>query len=112
MHVFWERGELTAAEARDRLADAGRDLSYPTVANLVRDLEEQGFLSQLNPDRPYRYRPARSHDEVSGRLLGELIERVFRGSRERLLVRLVGGRRLSRQERELLEQVLKGARHD
>ena len=58
MHVFWEHGEQTAAEARDRLAAGGLDRTYPTVANLVRDLEEKGFLTQLNPDRPFRYRPA------------------------------------------------------
>jgi predicted transcriptional regulator len=107
MHVFWEHGEQTAAEARDRLAASGLDRTYPTVANLVRDLEEKGFLTQLNPDRPFRYRPAKSHDEVSGRLLGDLVQRVFRGSREKLLVRLVGGGPLTPEERELLEQVLK-----
>jgi len=107
MHAFWEHGEQTAAEARDRLAAGGLDRTYPTVANLVRDLEEKGFLTQLNPDRPFRYRPAKSHDEVSGRLLGDLVQRVFRGSREKLLVRLVGGGPLTPEERELLEQVLK-----
>ena len=28
MHVFWSRGEVTAAEARDRLAATGLDRTY------------------------------------------------------------------------------------
>ena len=47
MHVFWSRGELTAAEARDRLAATGLDRTYTTIANLVRGLHDKGFLNQL-----------------------------------------------------------------
>jgi BlaI family transcriptional regulator, penicillinase repressor len=106
MHVFWRHRELTAAEARDHLAAAGLDRSYPTVANLVRILLDKGFLEQVTADRPFRYRPARSYEDVSGRLLGDLIRRVFRGSREQLLVRLVGGRPLTARERSALEAIL------
>src|SRR5580658_9716236 len=60
MHVFWKKGELTAQDARNHLAEAGRDLSYPTVANLVRALYERGFLESLNNERPICYRPIKS----------------------------------------------------
>ena len=106
MHVFWKHREATAAEARDHLAAAGLDRTYPTVANLVRILLDKGFLEQVTADRPFRYRPARSYEDVSGRLLGELIRRVFRGSREQLLVRLVGGHPLTPRERSALEAIL------
>ena len=89
MHVFWGHGEATAAEARDRLAAAGLDRAYTTVATPVRILNEKGFLRQTNEERPFRYVAARSYEEVSGRLLGDVLRRVFRGSREQLLVRLV-----------------------
>ena len=107
MHVFWRHGEQTAAEARDRLAAAGPDLTYPTVANLVRALTDKGFLRQTNAERPFRYVPVRSYEDVSGRLLGEVVRRVFGGSREELLVRLVGQRRLTARERSVLEAILK-----
>ena len=107
MHSFWKHGEATAAEARDRLAAAGLDRTYPTVANLVRILLDKGFLHQVNNDRPFRYRPVRSYEDVSGRLLGDLVDRVFRGSREQLLVRLVGKQKLTTQERAALEAILK-----
>jgi predicted transcriptional regulator len=107
MHVFWRHGEQTAAEARHRLAAAGPDLTYPTVANLVRGLHEKGCLAPTNRERPFRYRPARSYEEVSGRLLGEVVRRVFGGSREDLLVRLVGQRKLTARERGVLEAILK-----
>ena len=107
MQVFWTRGELTATAARDHLAEAGRDLTYTTVATLVRLLFEKGFLRQLNDERPFVYAPARSQEEVSKRLLGHVIDSVFNGSREQLLVRLFEQRPLSERERAFLQGILK-----
>jgi predicted transcriptional regulator len=107
MHVFWNHGEATAAAVRDRLAAAGLDRAYATVANLVRLLHEKGFLRQTKGERPFRYQPSRSYEEVSGRLLSDVLQRVFRGSREQLLVRLVEQRKLTAHERAVLGEILK-----
>jgi BlaI family penicillinase repressor len=109
MHVFWANAELTAQEVRDRLAAAGRELTYPTAANLVRGLHEKGFLQPSNDERPFRYSAVRSYEEVSSRLLTDLVAKVFRGSREQLFVRLFDGRKLSAKERAILEALLKEA---
>lgn len=107
MHVFWSRGEATAAEARDRLEANGLDRTYTTIANLVRGLHEKGFLQQVNEERPFVYRAAKTFEEVSGRLLGDLVSRVFRGSRAQLLRQLVDDRKLTAEERAVLERILK-----
>lgn len=108
MHVYWKRGEITAVHARDELAATGLDLAYVTVANLTRILLEKGFLETVNDQRPFRYRPVRSFEEVSRTFVSDLVQRVFQGSREQLLVNVFNRRRkLSAKERALLEQILK-----
>jgi predicted transcriptional regulator len=107
MHVFWKRGELTAIDAREELARRGVDRAYVTVANLVRILVEKGFLRPTNEQRPFRYRPVRTFDQVSQSLVGDLMKRVFQGSREQLLVHVLSRhKKLTARERRLLEQVL------
>ena len=108
MHVFWKAGEASAVEARNLLAAGGLDRAYTTIATLVRALHDKGFLRQVNEERPFRYRAARSHADVSGRLLGDLIRRAFRGSRAQLLKQLVDERPLTAEERALMEDLLKG----
>ncbi len=107
MHVFWERGESTVADVREVLASRGLDRAYTTIATLVRILLEKGFLVQTNEERPFSYRPDRSYEEVSRKLLGELIDRVFRGSREALLVRLMEQKTLTATERKVLQEALR-----
>ena len=107
MHIFWSHGqEATAQEVRDRLATSGADLTYTTVATLVRTVQEKGFLAQVNEARPFRYRAIRSFDDTSERFVGQLIERVFRGSREQLFVRLFKHKKLTESERAFLQQLL------
>src|SRR5215469_1902305 len=95
MQVFWGRGALTVADVKDDLARAGLERAYTTVATLVRILADKGFVEQVNDQRPFINRPVKSYEEVSGKLLSDLVDRVFQGSREQLLVRLVEQKRLS-----------------
>jgi BlaI family transcriptional regulator, penicillinase repressor len=107
MHAFWnQQGDATAAEIRDRLAASGLDRAYTTVATLVRNLHDKGFLAQVNEARPFLYRAERTFEDISERFVGDLIQRVFQGSREQLFVRLFKHRKLSARERTLLNQVL------
>jgi BlaI family transcriptional regulator, penicillinase repressor len=110
MQVFWSGKPdqtWTIAGIRDALQESGRDLAYTTVATLVRILTEKAFLEQTNAERPFVYRSLKSFDEVSQTLLGDLIEKVFGGSREKLLLRLMDQKKLSKRERTVLESILR-----
>jgi BlaI family penicillinase repressor len=106
MHVFWARGEATIADVRDAMASSGLNRAYTTIATLVRILTEKGFLDPIDDRRPARYQAARSFEDVSRRLLGDVLERVFKGSSEQLLVRLVEHGRLTAKERAKLRKIL------
>ena len=106
MQVLWDKGEATVADVRAAL-EGRRPLAYTTVATLVRILCDKACLAQTNAERPFVYRPLRSFEDVSRSFLRDLTELVFRGSREQLLVQLMGQKKLSKREREVLEQILR-----
>ena len=107
MRTFWTRSRpATVAEIRDEMAEAGRDLAYTTVATLVRILHEKGFLEQTTQERPFQFFPARSYEEVSRSLIGDMVNRLFDGSRELLLMRLFDRGKLSAKERAVLTMIL------
>lgn len=106
MHTFWVHGEQTAHDVRDRLHDGGFERAYVTVANLVRILVEKGYLKAVNDRRPFRYVPTRSFEDVSKNLVGDLVRRVFHGSREQLIVHLFHAKKLNRKEKSVLRSLL------
>ena len=111
MHAVWglspphRPDPPTVGDVRDKLAAGGRDLAPSTVATLVKILSDKGFLARTPGGRPHRYRATRGFAEVSGSLVGELVRKVFGGSRAALLARLAEDR-LTPAERALLRSVL------
>jgi BlaI family penicillinase repressor len=49
----------------------------------------------------------RTFADVSRKLVGDLVERVFKGSRDQLLINFFSRQRLSAKERAAFEQILK-----
>ncbi|MEM8732963.1 MAG: BlaI/MecI/CopY family transcriptional regulator [Planctomycetota bacterium] len=109
MQVFWKSNSqaITIADVQSSLQQSDRDLAYTTVATLVRILVEKGFLEQTTDRRPHEFSPTRSHQEVSGRLLKDLMQRVFGGSAEALLLRLMEDEELTAGERRRLQSLVK-----
>lgn len=109
MHHFWRRGAATAQEVRDRLEAEDRlELTYTTVATLVRILVDKGYLAPVNDQRPFRYQATQGYEAVSSRLLEDVVDRVFLGSRKALLLRLFDEEKLSVKEKAALQKIMEG----
>lgn len=106
MQVFWQVDEATADAVREQLDGQGVKLAYTTVANVVRGLLKKKFLEQTHRERPFRYRAARTFDDVSDRLVGDFLQRLFQGSRQSMLLHVLRQKKLTEEERNLLLQVL------
>ena len=77
------------------------------MATLIRILADKGFLQQTNSERPFVYEPIRSFDDVSNNLVNHLLRQVFDGSREKLLISMFGGQRVTKKERAALQEILR-----
>ena len=105
MEVLWEHGASTVAEVREHLDD---ELAYTTVLTILRNLEAKGFVSHDEEGRAHRYFSLIERDHAQRSALQALTEKLFQGSTELLLTRLVADRKLSKSEvgriRELLDE--------
>ena len=90
--VLWATGSATVAEVRDQLPVT---LAYTTVLTILRNLEEKGFVSHEAEGRAHRYFPRIAKKEARTTLVGRLVDKLFHGSTEQLLVHLVRDRKLT-----------------
>ena len=111
MSVLWERGPSTVFEVQDGLAD---ELAYTTVLTLLRVLEEKGHVSHTIEGRAHRYAPLVERQAAGTSALRRVTERLFSGSPELLLTRLVEDGDLTEEElrrmRDLLQRRLEGGK--
>ena len=103
MSVLWRRGEATVAEVRDDLAD---DLAYPTVQTMLRVLEGKGYVGHTVDGRAFRFHALVEQDAAADSALGRLVAKVYHGSRELLVSRLLADEDISPDELRRIKKLL------
>jgi predicted transcriptional regulator len=90
LKIVWEDSPLTARQIRDALAESGRDLAHTSVITTLQKMVEKGQLDQLDPaqGKAFRFSPLVSEEDISRRMLGDLVDRVFDGRAEAVLLKL------------------------
>jgi predicted transcriptional regulator len=90
LKVLWEQSPQTARQIREALARRGRELAHTSVITMLQRMVDKGQLDQLDPEvgKAFRFVPLLSEADVSGRMLGDLIDRVFDGSAEAVMLSL------------------------
>jgi BlaI family penicillinase repressor len=113
MAVLWERGPSTVAEVRRALDD---ELAYNTVLTVLRILEEKGHVTHEEEGRAHRYVPLVEREEAGESALRRITRKLFSGSPELLLMRLVEDEDLEegevRRMRDLLAERLEAMEED
>jgi len=103
MQVLWDRGPSTVAEVRAELPD---DLAYTTVLTILRNLESKGYVTHEAEGRAHRYAPLVARDSAQRSALQALKQKLFHGSSELLLTRLVAEKDLSPAQIERIQRLL------
>jgi BlaI family transcriptional regulator, penicillinase repressor len=103
LNILWRRGSGTVAEVREELPET---VGYTGVLKLLQILEEKGMVRHEQEGRAYRYYPTLEPDEAGAPALRRLVDRLFQGSVELALARLVSGRKLEPAEVERMKKLL------
>ena len=90
LKILWEQSPCTARQIRERLQQQGRALAHTSVITTLQKMVDKGQLEQLDPleGKALRFAPRVSEPQVSKRMLADLVDRVFNGSTEAVLLRL------------------------
>jgi BlaI family penicillinase repressor len=106
LHVLWEAGPSTVQEVQQRLAG---EPAYTTVQTIMNTMEKKGRTKRTLKGKAFIYRASVSRDAAQGGFVRDVVERVFRGSVEGLLMNLVKTRQLDDKTLERLKQHISSA---
>jgi BlaI family transcriptional regulator, penicillinase repressor len=104
MKVLWELGPAPVQAVQEHLP--GGPLAYTTVQTMLNVLLDKGKVKRTLKSRAYVYRPALSRVEAVGHTMKDLIDRMFGGSAEALVMGLVETRQLSPRKLDELRRKL------
>src|ERR1700683_804667 len=105
MKVLWDLGQASVQQVQ-QLLTAEPQLAYTTVQTMLNVLHRKGKVKRSLIDRAYFYRPAVSRDQVVTSTMKDIIDRLFGGSAESLVMSLVQTRHLTPEKLERLRRRL------
>ena len=103
MHVLWEQGPANVQTVQQKL---DRSLAYTTVQTMLNILHRKGKVKRALKDRAYFYTPAVSRSHVNRQHIGDIIDRLFGGSAESLVMSLVETKHLTPEKLARLQQLI------
>ncbi len=107
MQAVWRRGSGTVSAVQGELDPP---LAYTTVQTMLNILERKGKLKRELRGRAYVYTPRVSEAKALGQQLRDLVDRMFGGSSEELVMSLLKSRQIdARKLAELTERFNEGA---
>lgn len=89
MNVLWDLSEATVGDVVERIDGPSRP-AYNTVLTLLRILERKGYVRHEKQGRAFIYAPIVNRVEARRGALTHLLSRFFDGSREQLVMDLLG----------------------
>lgn len=111
MKVLWDLSAATVGEVVERIEGPSRP-AYNSVLTTLRILERKGYVRHEKDGRAFRYAPIVDRLQARRGALTHLLSRFFNGSREELVLDLLGHEDVDAQQLEQVKALLNDAAAD
>ena len=91
MQVIWKQGSSNVGAVQEGLE---QELAYTTVQTMLNILHRKGKLKRKLKGRAYEYSATVTEANASGHALRDLVDRMFGGSSEELVMSLIKTRQI------------------
>jgi len=103
--VLWDKGPSSVRDVHEALQQED-ETGYTTTLKLMQIMVDKGLLVREVGGPKHIYRPAVSEERTQKQLIGDLLDRVFAGSAEKLVMRALSAKRVSAKELKRIRQML------
>jgi predicted transcriptional regulator len=104
MQVLWENGASTVQAVQEKLP--GESLAYTTVQTMLNVLQRKGKVKRRLVGKAYEYRAVLSRERALRDAAGDLLDRMFGGSVDALLMSLVKSRQIDTEKLAKLRRLI------
>jgi len=105
LQILWQQGPSKVQAVNDKLCEE-RPVGYTTTLKIMQRMTEKGLLGRTKDGKSHEYYPLVQKDSTQTSLLDKLIATAFGGSKSKLVMQLLGGKDISRQELSAIKDFL------
>jgi predicted transcriptional regulator len=97
LRILWDKGPSTVRQVNEAMNE-NRNTGYTTTLKLMQIMTDKGLLLRDESQFKHVYRPALTEEKAQKQLVGDLLDRAFCGSAEKLVMRALSAKKVSAKE--------------
>jgi predicted transcriptional regulator len=105
LRILWDKGPSTVRQVNE-VTNEHRNTGYTTTLKLMQIMTDKGLLLRDDSQFKHVYRPALSEEKAQKQLVGDLLDRAFCGSAEKLVMRALSAKKVSAKELARIRKML------
>ena len=108
LRILWDSGPSTVREVNEAMNEE-ENIGYTTTLKLMQIMTDKGLLQRDDSQFKHVYKPALTEEKAQKQLVGDLLEKAFSGSAEKLVMRALSTKKVSAGElagiRKMLDEI-------
>ena len=105
LRVLWDIGPSTVRQVNDSLNQTEK-VGYTTTLKIMQIMTDKGLVVRDDSRFKHIYRPAVSEENTQNLLVADLLDKVFSGSAEKLVLRALSAGKISPKELEKIRKLI------
>lgn len=105
LQVLWEIGPSTVRDVNNELLKQ-KDVNYTTTLKLMQIMADKGILARDESQMKHVYRVAEEEQKTKDRLLEKFVDSLYDGSASKLVMRLLGNKKTSKEDLKAIKEML------
>lgn len=105
LRVLWAKGPCTVRQVNDEICKEQKT-GYTTTLKLMQIMTDKGLLVRDDSEFKHVYKPAVSEEKTQKQIVGDMLDKVFAGSAEKLVMRALSAKQVSAEELKKIRQLL------
>ena len=103
--ILWNNGPSTVRQVNEEMNKQQRT-GYTTTLKLMQIMTEKGLVVRDDSKFQHIYKPAVSEEKTQNQVVGDLLEKVFSGSAEKLVMRALSAKKVSVKELAKIKKMI------
>lgn len=105
LRILWDNGPSTVRQVNE-IMSKDSNTGYTTTLKLMQIMTEKGLLLRDDSHFKHVYKPAVTEEKTQKQLVGDLLDKAFSGSAEKLVMRALSAKKVSPKQLERIKKMI------
>ncbi len=105
LRILWDNGPCTVRQVNEAM-NADGSTGYTTTLKLMQIMTDKSLLRRDDSQFKHIFKPALTEAKAQKQLVGDMLERAFCGSAEKLVMRALSAKKISATELASIRRML------